>query len=91
VSVVAPSDPDFPAPPYRMLWCTSHPCQLPSEGPSWQPEQASVRAIPMQTQYDAFLSYLISDQYIEQFKTRSARIYGFWVFKCRSRLRRGAV
>ena len=39
------------APLERMLWLTSRPCQLPSEGPSWEPERAYARAIPMQKQY----------------------------------------
>jgi hypothetical protein len=78
VSMVGSVRSGFPiAPLKRMLWPTSRPCQLPSEGPSWQPEQASIRAIPMQKQYSGFLSYLIFDQYMKPFKTRDLRICGF--------------
>ena len=90
MSVVGSVRSGFPSTPLNgMLWRTSVPCQLPSEGPSWQPEQASIRAIPMQKQYVGFLSYLIFGQYTELLRMRSLRIYGFWA-ECRPRLRRGA-
>ena len=82
----------FPiAPLERMLWPTSRPCQLPSDGPSWESEQAYARAIPMQKQYSLFVGYLIFGQHMKLLETRILRTSGFRAFKCRSRLRREAI